>query len=136
MLDNHELSPLQVMNNGVYDFGQSISVGYLYAGYTSVSEETRALFAGPIPAAQAASYNEYFDTYDVDLLMGPASVCDKVTWSEDIGGAIDPSLGCDGGRFSSGCASACHVSGAHTRIVCARAHARARTHALKTGRTH
>jgi hypothetical protein len=34
-------------------------------------------------------YNKYFDTYNIDLMMGPTEYCERSIWSEDITGNCD-----------------------------------------------
>lgn len=91
-----DLSAWDVLLNGFYDFGTTLSMDWMfnYLPYDGCnltnkdSEENTAAFLGPIPANRSDAYNKYFDEYDVDLMMGPSQYCDKVLWTEDIGGKV------------------------------------------------
>ena len=113
-----DLNPWDVLLNGYYDFGTTLSMGWMFEnedeGCTLInkdSEENTEAFLGPIPAGRSDAYNDYFDMYDVDLIMGPSQYCDKVLWTEDIGGSVGANDGCDGGRATAGCMFACHSPG-------------------------
>ena len=113
-----DLNPWDVLLNAVYDFGTTLSMDWMYdyqgegcAIINKDSEENTEAFLGPIPANRSDVYNEYFDEYKVDLMMGPSQYCDKVLWTEDIGGSVGANDGCDGGRASAGCMYACHSPG-------------------------
>lgn len=82
-----------------------------------ISEESRALHAGPIPAEQSAIYNTYFDENQVDLLIGVAQTCDDVLWSDELSGQAS-GTGCKGHstffggmQFPLPCVSVCHPQG-------------------------
>lgn len=113
-----DLNPWDVLLNGVYDFGTTLSMNWMYdyqpsgcAVIDSDSEENTAAFLGPIPANRSDVYNQYFDEFKVDLMMGPSQYCDKVLWTEDIGGSVGLNDGCDGGRADSSCMFMCHSPG-------------------------
>jgi Amidase len=114
-----DLSAWDVLLNGFYDFGTTLSMDWMYnylpfdgCNITNKdSEENTAAFLGPIPANRSDVYNKYFDEYHVDLMMGPSQYCDKVLWTEDIGGSIGANEGCDGGRAESACMFNCHSPG-------------------------
>jgi Amidase len=114
-----DLSPWDVLLNGFYDFGTTLSMDWMYnylpydgCNLTSKdSEENTAVFLGPVPANRSDVYNKYFDEFDVDLMMGPSQYCDKVFWTEDIGGKIGANDGCDGGFATSNCMFNCHSAG-------------------------
>jgi Amidase len=115
MLGLPDFNPWEVLLNGYYDFGNTLSGGWMYentvgSGCALIgknSAEARTLFLGPIPANRSDVYNAYFDDKGVDLLMGPGQICDKVLWTEDMGA----NGGCDGGRFPGGCMFNCHTAG-------------------------
>jgi hypothetical protein len=115
VLGEPDLNPWEVLLNGFYDFGTTLSAGWMYnsqsgSGCDLISGNTgeaRSLFLGPVPANRSVVYNKYFDDNGVDLLMGPGQLCDKVLWSEDMGA----NGGCDGGRFPSACMWNCHTQG-------------------------
>ena len=113
-----DLNPWDVLLNGYYDFGTTLSMGWMFGNQNEScslvnkdSEANTEAFLGPIPAGRSDVYNEYFDTNSVDLLMGPSQYCDKVLWSEDIGGSVGANEGCDGGRSESNCMFNCHSPG-------------------------
>jgi hypothetical protein len=55
-----------------------------------------------IPAERPINYNAYFDTYSIDLLLGPSHYCDNVLWTDDM------SLNCDNRRYTNrSCMSNC-----------------------------
>jgi Asp-tRNA(Asn)/Glu-tRNA(Gln) amidotransferase A subunit family amidase len=117
-LGEADLNPWDVLLNGFYDFGTTLSMGWMFASQESGcalinadTEEVRAKYLGPIPAQRSDVYNTYFDEFKVDLLMGPSQYCDKVLWTEDIGGSIGANDGCDGGRSKGGCLYNCHSQG-------------------------
>jgi hypothetical protein len=115
MLGLPDFNPWEVLLNGYYDFGNTLSGGWMYENVVGSgcaligknSAEARTLFLGPIPANRSDVYNAYFDEKGVDLLMGPGQICDKVLWTEDMGA----NGGCDGGRFPGGCMFNCHTAG-------------------------
>lgn len=45
-----------------------------------------------IPGEISINYNAYFDTYSIDLLLGPGHYCDNILWTDDM------SLNCDNRR--------------------------------------
>jgi hypothetical protein len=113
-----DLNPWDVLLNGFYDFGTTLSMDWMFAfqegGCGLINEDTeevRAKYLGPIPAQRSDVYNTYFDDFKVDLLMGPSQYCDKVLWTEDIGGSVGANDGCDGGRSKGGCLYNCHSQG-------------------------
>jgi Asp-tRNA(Asn)/Glu-tRNA(Gln) amidotransferase A subunit family amidase len=118
VLGEADLNPWDVLLNGFYDFGTTLSMSWMFAGQESGcglinqdTEEARARYLGPIPAQRSDVYNAYFDEFKVDLLMGPSQYCDKVLWTEDIGGSVGANAGCDGGRTKGGCLYNCHAQG-------------------------
>jgi Asp-tRNA(Asn)/Glu-tRNA(Gln) amidotransferase A subunit family amidase len=118
VLGEEELSPWDVLLNGLYDFGTTLSTDWMFnwqeggCGLINLdSEEAREKYKGPIPAQRSEAYNTYFDEFGVDLLMGPSQYCDKVLWTEDIGGSVGANDGCDGGRSKAGCMYSCHSMG-------------------------
>lgn len=114
-----EVSPWEVLLNGLYDFGTTLSMGWLFGNkegegcdlINKNSEEAKNMFLGEIPAGRADVHNEYFDAHKIDLIMGSSQYCNKVLWTEDIGGSIGANEGCDGGRAKSRCMSNCHSDG-------------------------
>lgn len=117
-----DLNPWDVLLNGYYDFGQTLSMSWMFGGeeengcalISMNDQEAKEAFLGPIPASRSEVYNKYFDENSVDLLMGPSQYCDKVLWTDDIGGAAGINAGCDsenGGRSTGGCMFACHSQG-------------------------
>jgi Asp-tRNA(Asn)/Glu-tRNA(Gln) amidotransferase A subunit family amidase len=117
-LGEADLNPWDVLLNGFYDFGTTLTMGWMFASQDSGcalingdTEELKAKYLGPIPAQRSDVYNTYFDEFNVDLLMGPSQYCDKVLWTEDIGGSVGANDGCDGGRALGGCLYNCHAMG-------------------------
>lgn len=109
-----DINPWDVLLNGFYDFGTTLSAGWMYAnegsGCGTINGDTaelRELYSGPIPANRSDAYNTYFDKYSVDLMMGPTQYCDKVLWTEDMGA----NGGCDGGKYPAACMYNCHSMG-------------------------
>lgn len=114
------LDPWGVMLNGVYDFGTSLSQGWLYGhrqeGCALLNSDTPALraeYLGRIPAERADVHNAYFDSSSskgwagVDLIMGPTQICETITWTDDIEGGFIKGKGCDKGRFAGNCLYNC-----------------------------
>jgi len=101
-------------SEGYTDFGL---VKRSSRGPVGISEESRALHAGPIPAAQSAAYNTYFDENQVDLLIGVAQTCDDVLWSDELSeqasttGCLGQSISLWGMKFLSSCVQVCHPPG-------------------------
>ena len=104
------LTTFEVMLNGYYGFSRSQNVirtpfadGKGCNSY-GVNKTVIDDYLGRVPAEMSDLYNQYFDTHGVDLMMGPADYCEKVTWSDDILGT------CDGGNpiFKPTGVSACH----------------------------
>jgi len=89
------LTTHEVMLNGYYGFSRSVSVvrGPFADGKGcvswNVSQAAYTDWLGRVPAAMSNVYNTYFDTYNVDLMMGPADYCDFVTWTDDMKGTCD-----------------------------------------------
>jgi len=113
-----EFNTWDVLLNGAYDFGTSLSFGWMFDNtqeacplINQYSVEAMEAYLGPIPASRSDVYNKYFDEQSVDLLMGPTQICNYVKWSEDIGGAAGINDGCDGGKFERRCMTGCHTFG-------------------------
>lgn len=113
-----DISTWDVLLNGYFDFGTTLSMGWMFSneeeGCALINlntEEAKTQYLGPIPASRSEVYNEYFDANDVDLMMGPSQYCNKVLWSEDIGGSVGANDGCDGGRSEGSCMFNCHSPG-------------------------
>ena len=113
-----DLTPWEVLLNGYFDFGTTLSMGWMFGGrgegcgmINLNTDEAKSQYLGPIPATRSDTYNEYFDANRVDLMMGPSQYCNVVHWTEDIGGSVGANDGCDGGRSTSGCMYACHSAG-------------------------
>jgi len=111
-----DMNPWEVMLNGFYDFGTTLSSDWMYnylnEGCDLINDDTdemREQYLGPVPAGRSDAYNKYFDEKKVDLLIGPTQVCDRVLWTEDMGA----NGGCDGGNLeqSFACAFFCHTAG-------------------------
>jgi hypothetical protein len=98
------------MLNGYYGLSRSVSVVRgLFSdgkGCTSwnVSKAATDDYLGRVPAEMSNVYNQYFDTYGVDLMMGPTDYCESVSWVEDFQGT------CDKGNplFNPGSTTACY----------------------------
>jgi len=86
------------MLNGYYGFSRSTNV--LRTSFATgngcnswgVNKTVIDDYLGRVPALMSDLYNQYFDTYGVDLMMGPTDYCEKATWSDDFTGK------CDGGN--------------------------------------
>mmetsp|Transcript_11053 Transcript_11053/g.20649 ORF Transcript_11053/g.20649 Transcript_11053/m.20649 type:complete len:261 (+) Transcript_11053:1785-2567(+) len=106
-----DINTFDVLLNGNYCFGTTYCPvrGWFSANvdgcsdYRDLNQTLIDAYLGDIPAQRSNNYNEYFDTYSVDLLMGPTHYCDDVLWTGDM------SLNCDNGRYTNGsCMSNCH----------------------------
>jgi hypothetical protein len=104
------LTSFEVMLNGYYGFARGTNVlrgtfadGKGCSGF-NVSKAAIDDYLGRVPAEMSNVYNQYFDTYNIDLMMGPADYCEKVTWSDELAGT------CDNGNplFKPGATTACH----------------------------
>ena len=83
------ISVFEVLLNGVYAWSSSTNtVGPRFSDPSgcknngfNVSQTVRDSALGPAPAGMSNVYNEYYDKYGVDLVMGPTSICDFVKWT-------------------------------------------------------
>jgi hypothetical protein len=104
----------EVMLNGYYGFSRSTSVirgpfsdGKGCNSY-GVNKTVIDDYLGRVPTEMSNVYNTYFDTYGVDLMIGPTEYCSKVSYIDDFQGS------CDGGNPNivasptQSCYSACH----------------------------
>jgi len=104
------ISSFEAMLNGYYGFSRTQQVTRTPfadgkgCNSWNVNQTVIDDYLGRVPAEMSDVYNQYFDTYGVDLMMGPADYCEKVTWSDDIQGT------CDGGNpiFKPSLTAACH----------------------------
>ena len=73
----------------------------------NVSKAATDDYLGRVPAEMSNVYNQYFDTYNIDLMMGPTDYCERSTWSDDMKGS------CDNGNpnFIGASACACYSLG-------------------------
>ena len=86
------LSVFEVMLNGVFSWattlnpvgsrltGSSAPSGCVNTGW-NVNKTVNDEYLGRIPATRSDKYNEYYNKYGIDLVMGPTHYCDFVKWS-------------------------------------------------------
>ena len=91
------MSVFEVLLNGVYTYASYNPVGSRF-GYPpnaafptgttgcvnsgwNVNKTVIDEYLGRVPAERSNVYNQYYDQYGVDLVMGPTSYCDYVKWS-------------------------------------------------------
>jgi Asp-tRNA(Asn)/Glu-tRNA(Gln) amidotransferase A subunit family amidase len=91
------MSVFEVLLNGVYTFGSYNPVGGRF-GYPpnaafptgttgcvntgwNLNQTVLDEYLNRVPSARSDVYNKYYDTNDVDLVMGPTSYCDFIKWS-------------------------------------------------------
>ena len=86
------LSVFEVMTNGNFAFANHNPIGTrippggsgcVNTGW-NVNQTVIDEYLGRIPAARADVYNEYYNQYNVDLVMGPSGYCDFVTMAVSI----------------------------------------------------
>jgi hypothetical protein len=81
--------------NGYYGFSRGTSVirGMFSTGNGCFSWNVNKTviddYLGRVPAEMSNVYNKYFDTYNVDLMMGPADYCEQLTWTGEMTGQCD-----------------------------------------------
>ena len=105
------------MLNGYYGMSRSISVirGPFADGKGcvswNVSQAAYDEYLGPVPAAMSDVYNKYFDTYNIDLMMGPTEYCESVTWTDDFLGTCDNGNPLFKADATTACYNMCHADG-------------------------
>jgi Asp-tRNA(Asn)/Glu-tRNA(Gln) amidotransferase A subunit family amidase len=94
------LTTFEVMLNGYYGLARTTNVirstfldgkgcdGVEGTGY-NVNKTVIDDYLGRVPAEMSNLYNKYFDTYGVDLMMGPGDYCERSTWSGDMKGTCE-----------------------------------------------
>jgi Asp-tRNA(Asn)/Glu-tRNA(Gln) amidotransferase A subunit family amidase len=83
------MSVFELMLNGLFSFSSYNPVGSRIATNSSgcvnsgwnVNQTVLDEYLNRVPAARADVYNEYYNQYGVDLVMGPTSYCDYVKWT-------------------------------------------------------
>jgi len=103
--------------NGAYAFSTTLNPtggrftgasGASGCGVWQVNQTVYDEYLGRVPAARSDVYNEYYNQYGVDLVMGPTHYCDFVKWSDDT----NVTGSCNGTFFPGGsCMSKCMSSG-------------------------
>jgi hypothetical protein len=87
------MSIFDVLLNGAYAWATTLNPtgGYLTGasgtsgcGLWNVNQTVYDEYLGRVPAARSDVYNEYYDEYGVDLVMGPTHYCDFVKWSVSV----------------------------------------------------
>jgi len=128
----------EIVLNGFYDFGTSLTSGWMFGFSTEggchiIDQDTAQLrkdYNTIVPARRADVYNRYFDHHQDDstaeapkkikrrkgnehvhLIMGPAQLCDSVVWTDDILGTCDGGKGRFEGRDDGKCMFHCHPNG-------------------------
>ena len=111
------LTTHEVLLNGYYGLsrGHNVARGPFADGKGcsswNVNQTVIDDYLGRVPTEMSNVYNTYFDTYGVDLMIGPTEYCSKVSYIDDMKGS------CDGGNpnFVPGatqqCYSVCHSLG-------------------------
>jgi hypothetical protein len=84
------MTVFEVLLNGMYSYSTSYNpvgsripvngTGCVNSGW-NVNQTVLDEYLGRVPAARSDVYNEYFNQYKVDLVMGPTSYCDYVKWT-------------------------------------------------------
>jgi Asp-tRNA(Asn)/Glu-tRNA(Gln) amidotransferase A subunit family amidase len=86
------MSIFEVMLNGVNSFSTSVNTlgsrvfptsksnGCENSGW-NVNKTVMDEYLGRVPAGRSDVYNEYYNEYNIDLVMGPTHYCDFVKWT-------------------------------------------------------
>jgi len=84
------MSVFEVMLNGVNSFSTSYSPvgsriptggsGCVNSGW-NVNQTVLDEYLGRVPALRSDVYNEYYNQYNIDLVMGPTHFCDFIKWT-------------------------------------------------------
>ena len=131
-LNLHQVNIWEIILNGYYDFGTTLTSGWMFGfstegGCKAIDHDTPKLrrdYESVVPAQRADVYNKYFDNEHssndiekphrskgrevVHLIMGPAQLCDSVKWTDDIKGTCDGGRGKFKGKDNGVCMFHCH----------------------------